>query len=143
VVDVPPCDLLRATAQLDHLGRAHFEGAATTIPSRGLQTQTIQQFIQANPDYWALLNCSFPDDPSNLLKAIREGTAIGVCDGSYMQELAPELGTAAWRIEDPETQEGILGTVQTTGVEEEVDSYRSELQGVHTMLLGLWVICQY
>lgn len=60
-----------------------------------------------------------------------------------MPDLSTEIGTAAWRIEDPDTQDGISGMVQTSGVEGEVGSYRSELQGVHTMLLGLWVFCQF
>jgi hypothetical protein len=35
------------------------------------------------------------------------------------------------------------GLTQTSGTEDEVDPYRSELQGVHTMLLGLRVFCTF
>ena len=82
-------------------------------------------------------------DPTNLIRAIQEGRAQGVCDGSYMQDLSPDLGTAAWCVEDPLSQDRMSGLTQTSGTEEEVDPYRSELQGVHTMLLGLWVFCTF
>ena len=35
------------------------------------------------------------------------------------------------------------GTVQTLGSATDVDSYRSELQGVHAMLLGLLAFCTF
>jgi hypothetical protein len=60
-----------------------------------------------------------------------------------MQDLASDLGTAAWCIEDPLSQDRMSGLTQTSGTEDEVDPYRSELQGVHTMLLGLRVFCTF
>jgi hypothetical protein len=86
---------------------------------------------------------SFPDDPAHLILAIQEGRAQGVCDGSYMPKLAPDLGAAAWTIEDPTTQQAMAGVTQTSGEEHEVDSYRSELQGVHAMLFGLLAFCTF
>jgi hypothetical protein len=60
-----------------------------------------------------------------------------------MQDLATDLGVATWCIEDPLSQDQMSGVTQTSGTEEEVDPYRSELQGVHTMLLGLWAFCTF
>jgi hypothetical protein len=58
-----------------------------------------------------------------------------------MPALDPDLGTAAWRVEDPLSQQAMQGTVQTSGTGEDVDSYHSELQGIHAMLLGLLAFC--
>ena len=60
-----------------------------------------------------------------------------------MPTLATELGVAAWTIEDPLSRQSMHGTVQTSGGERDVDSYRSELQGVHAMLLGLLAFCTF
>jgi hypothetical protein len=58
-----------------------------------------------------------------------------------MPKLAPDLGAAAWTIEDPTTQQAMAGVTQTSGEEHEMDSYCSELQGVHAMLFGLLAFC--
>jgi hypothetical protein len=85
----------------------------------------------------------FPPHPDHLILAIQEGRAHGACDGSYMPALASELGTASWKIEDPQSRQAMQGTVRTSGAATDVDSYRSELQGVHAMLLGLLAFCTY
>jgi hypothetical protein len=60
-----------------------------------------------------------------------------------MPSIATDLGVASWQIEDPLTKQAMYGTTQTSGEEDDVDSYRSELQGVHTMLLGLLALCTF
>jgi hypothetical protein len=60
-----------------------------------------------------------------------------------MSSLATDLGVAAWKIEDPLTQQAIYGTTQTSGAEIDVDPYCSELQGVHAMLLGTLAFCTF
>jgi hypothetical protein len=60
-----------------------------------------------------------------------------------MPKLALDLGAASWKIEDPQSRQAIHGTVQTSGSATDVDSYRSELQGVHAMLLGLLAFCTF
>jgi hypothetical protein len=60
-----------------------------------------------------------------------------------MPALATDLGAASWKIEDPLSKQAMQGTVQTSGSVMEVDSYRSELQGVRAMLLGLLAFCTF
>ena len=143
LVAQPPAPLARATAWVDHLGRAHFEGAMLDDNPTVPPPLTIYHLIHSWADHWPLEDSSFPDNPTSLILAIREGRAQGVCDGSYMPKLAPDLGTAAWIIEDPATQQAMEGTTQTSGEEHEVDAYRSELQGVHAMFLGLLAFCTF
>jgi hypothetical protein len=104
---------------------------------------TIYHLIRSWSDHWPLEESYFPDDPTTLILAIQEGRAQGVCDGSYMPKLAPDLGAASWTVEDPTTQQAMGGVTPTSGEEHEVDSYRSELQGVHAMLLGLLAFCTF
>ena len=140
----PPTDMARATAWLDRHGRAHFEGAFTdSLPASTSEFNTIQDMIASWPDNWPLNQCHFPPDPTALIQAIQDGTAHGVCDGSYMPTASTAVGTAAWKIEDPASQQAMQGVTRTSGVESEVDSYRSELQGLHAMLLGLLAFCTF
>jgi hypothetical protein len=58
-----------------------------------------------------------------------------------MPDLSTELGAAAWIVEDPITNQAIYGTTQTTGEERVVNSYHSELQGIHSTLFALTAVC--
>lgn len=90
---------------------------------------------------WPLATAQFPDEGRQLKDAITQGTARGVSDGSYKREQAEDLGTAGWIIFDPNTRSHCGGVVQTTGQRSEVNAYRSELQGLHAMLLAIKVLC--
>ena len=60
-----------------------------------------------------------------------------------MPALSPDLGAAAWVIEDPQSGCMMQGVTQTSGTGQEVDSYHSKLQGIHTLLLALLVVCSF
>jgi hypothetical protein len=128
---------------VDHLGRAHFEGAAADAIRAPPPPATIHHLIRSWTDSWPLERSFFPPLPAQLILAIEEGRAHGACDGSYMPKLAQDLGAASWKIEDPQSRQAMQGTVQTSGSATDVDSYRSELQGVHAMLLGLLAFCTF
>jgi hypothetical protein len=105
---------------------------------------TIYHLIRLWSDHWPLEESSFPNNPANLILAIQESRAQGVCDGLYMPKLAPDLGMASWTVKDPTTQQArMAGTTQTLGEEYKVDLYRSELQGVHAMLLEILAFCTF
>jgi hypothetical protein len=143
LVPQPPPNLFRATAWVDHLGLAHFEGSMLETIPPAPQHISIYHLIHSWTDSWPLEHSSFPDDPAPLIHAIQTGRAHGVCDGSYMPKLSAALGAASWIIEDPDSGQVMKGEVQTSGTENEVDSYRSELQGQHAMLLGLLAFCTF
>jgi hypothetical protein len=86
----------------------------------------------------------FPPLPAQLILAIKEGWAHGACDGSYMPKLSTDLGTASWKVEDPQSRQAMQGTVQISGLATDVvDSYCLELQGVHAMPFGLLAFCTF
>ena len=58
-----------------------------------------------------------------------------------MSTLSPDLGAAAWVIEDLLCGCTMQGATQTLGPSQEVDSYQLELQGIHILLLALLVVC--
>jgi hypothetical protein len=128
LTDQPPEPLLRPIAWINHLGRAHFEGAEANAITNPPEPATIHHLIQSWSDGWPLERSFFPPHPDHLILAIQEGRAHGACNGSYMPTLASELGTASWKIEDPQSHQAMQGTVQTSGGAKDVDSYRSELQ---------------
>jgi hypothetical protein len=113
-----------------------------TIPPTP-QHLSIYHLIHSWPIHWPLEHSSFPDDPNPLIQAIQSGRAHGVCDGSYMPKLSTALGAASWIVEDPDSGQAMQGEVQMSGTNHEVDSYRSELQGQHAMLLGLLAFCTF
>jgi hypothetical protein len=82
----------------------------------------------------------FPNQLDSLVQSIIVGTAHGCCDRSCMPELSTELGAAAWIVKDPITNLSISGTTQTTGGGQIVNAYRSELPGIHSILLALTAV---
>jgi hypothetical protein len=85
----------------------------------------------------------FPPNPAALIRAIQDGMAHGVCDGSHMPTAYLSVSAAAWTIEDPVTCQAMGGTTPTSGWGTDVDSYHSELQGLHAMFLGLFAFCTF
>ena len=72
-----------------------------------------------------------------------------MCNGSYMPHKAQDLGTACWVLEDSSkviraedfATGSCVGVVRTSGTSHEVNTYRSKLQGIHTLLLAIKAIC--
>lgn len=95
---------------------------------------------------WPLCSSTFPRDGSPLLTALENGTAIGVCDGSYMPCLDRSRATAAWILVDPlqpDTASQCAGLTAVSGSPELVNAYRAELQGIHAILMGVHFLCDY
>jgi hypothetical protein len=90
-----------------------------------------------------LADSFFLEDPSLIIQAITSGTATMVSDGSYKPFLSTEIGAAAWILECLVTQPSCFGECSTTGTRNEVNSYRCEVQGCHTGLLGLLAFAIY
>jgi len=70
-------------------------------------------------------------DIVQLLKAIVQGKAIAISDGSFMEQ----SGAAAWMIEGTTAYHHIVGTGITPGERKDQSAYQSEL-------FGLWGIMQ-
>ena len=60
-----------------------------------------------------------------------------------MPDSSTSQGTAAWGFRAPGTRATCHGVVRTSGRPLEVNAYRSELQGFHSMLLALHQICRF
>lgn len=123
---------------------AHFGGSAPeTLPPTPAYT-SIYQLINSWDESWPLADAIFPDDLGAFVQAIINGMAHVCSDGSDMWELSPELGAAAWIAEDPISGQAIRGTMQTlSGEGWVVNAYRSELQGIHSILLAITAVCLF
>jgi hypothetical protein len=140
----PPARAHRATATIDAHSRARFEGSSAirhAVPPTYTSLLQLANSLNVPPLTASQLRLSHSH--ASLLFAIRDGTAMGCTDGSYMPKLSEAVGAAAWRIECPATSESLQGWTQTTGIESEVDSYRSELHGLHSLLTGLEALCSF
>jgi hypothetical protein len=103
---------------------------------------SIDDLIASWGEYsWPLRDVVFPEDLDSFANALREGTVVGCCNGSYMPALSTSLGAAAWKLEDYSRGHSIQGATQTPGPESVVNAHRSELQGIYTILLGAYAVC--
>jgi hypothetical protein len=104
---------------------------------------TIYDFIAGWEDSWPIVASFFPEDPVLITQAIAEGTAVMVSDGWYKPLMSTEIGAASWILECSWTRAVSFGECSTSGLRNEVNAYRSELQGCHAGLLGLLAYCIY
>jgi len=113
------------------------------IPSTLEGYPTIEALIASWKVNWPLMDCYFPHDQASLIAAIQQGMALGCYDGSYQPYLSSKIGTAALKIEDPTTRTSMGGSVPCSRTEREIGSCRAELQGFHTLLMGLKAFCLF
>ena len=88
---------------------------------------------------WALENLVLPADGGRTIaEALKDGTAIAVSDGSFQYG----LGTASWVIEGKNSENRIRGDCTIPALPHIHDSYRSEVGGIHGVVIMVELICQ-
>ncbi len=91
----------------------------------------------ASSAQWSIKNFTASDDGEMIVRAIKSGTAVAVCDGSYKEGNR----SSAWVLEG-EFQEGrIVGTNFPPGSSSGQNSYRSELAGIYGIITMVSTIC--
>jgi hypothetical protein len=120
-----------------------FEGSAGNAYSPSPTNDTIYDFIMDWEDSWPITESFFLEDPNLIVQAIMSGAAIMVSDSSYKPLLSTEIGPAAWILECSQTGVVCFGECSTSGLRNEVNAYRSGIQGCHVGLLGLLAFCIY
>ena len=142
--DDPPLHAEWATVDLDRLGRAHFSGSAPAHIPQDPVFESLTQLINSWGDEgWPLTECSqFPEDGRALAEGIVNGTALCSSDGAYKPRYS-RLGAAAWIAEGQPNGVQCTGRCQTSGNRKEVNAYRSELQGLHAIMLALTAVCTF
>ena len=122
-----------------------FGGTAplTLTPPEAIPSTIASAIASLDNGGWALRLSKFPSNGQMIAEALQQSCCHGVTDGSYMAYRAFDMGTAAWFLENW-TLPGIQrcrGVVATSGEGNMVNAYRSELQGMHTMMLAIYAIC--
>lgn len=142
--------LFRATVYITSSVRVLYEGSspschhASSLPASILSIPSILD--EWGPSAaWPLRHSRFPNNGSLLATAIRNGSAHGVSDGSYMPGLSRSLAAAAWTLEDSlnpliSVCHGV--TLLSSLDESQINAYRAELQGIHAMLLALTAVAK-
>jgi hypothetical protein len=87
---------------------------------------------------WAVRNLIGTDDGGAIAKAITEGTAIAVSDGSFKDA----FGTAALVIEGPDSTNRLESTLVLPGLPKDQSPYRSELGGLFGIVVLVHLICK-
>jgi len=96
----------------------------------------------SRPKPWPLRSAHIGTVPPPLLQAIVTGSALAICDGSYMPHQYPHLAVAAWILHSgSELAFTCHGITQVHGQPTVINSFRVELQGMHALLLALMHIC--
>jgi hypothetical protein len=145
VLELPiPLEQLERDTTCKVQGQMMFVGAAGhAYPAEPMYTN-IHEFIKDWEDSWPIADRYFPLDPMLVTQAILNGTAVMVSNGSYKPLLSTEIGAvAAWILECSQTGASCCGECSTLGLRNEVNTYRSELQGCHAGLLGLMAFAIY
>jgi hypothetical protein len=94
-------------------------------------TLTLEDVIHEH-DQWAISHLNYPDNGQHIARALIQGTAIAVCDGSYKNQ----FGTAAFVLQQGDsTAHRIIGAHVTPGHPEDINPYRSELGGILALVI--------
>jgi hypothetical protein len=88
---------------------------------------------------WCFNNMVSIDNGQIVAKALKNGDAITVSDGSYKDQ----HGTAAWVIEGSNRIGRISGMVITPGHGHDQSTYRSELAGIYSIMVLVHHLCTW
>ena len=108
-----------------------------------LRLHTTWHLFSQDMTNWPLFNSFFPPDPTLIVQALISGMGTLVSDGSYKEFVSRELGTASWIFECGLKGASCRGVCQTSSLEHEVNAYQSELQWIHTGLIGMLAFCSF
>jgi hypothetical protein len=124
ICDELPSDVQRTT--VTDQGTFIWCHGSQPSPSSIANTGKLKDRIHAH-DQWTISKLHCFENGRAIATALRHGTAVAVCDGSYKER----FGTAGFVIQDKDnTTTRISGAHVTPGHPEEMDPYRSELGGI-------------
>ncbi len=109
--------------------------SASTVTLSGSAAQSLLATSPSLP--WPLRFAHFQPHAMTVSQALLAGTAIAICDGSYMPRRYPNLAAAAWIISTGTPFPAVChGVTQVHGPPLAINSYRTELQGMLSLLLA-------
>ena len=118
-----------------------FEGSAPIHHSSCTGYSSLDDIFTEWGETWVWKHFSIENNGEWLADAIRGGTAILVCDGSYQPKLSTSTGAAAWTIECTATNKRTMSVLpSTTRV---ANAYRSELVGLYASLALVLAITKF
>ena len=132
---------LTVTCQRGNDAAVWTTGSAATLPPAVRPTPSgLIQRLQRGPQsrVWATTKCITDDDGSGFARALANGTAIAVSDGSY-KDL---FGTAASILQDLTGEGRIIVVNVAPGSPDSQGAYRSELSGLYGSLCVVEQVCE-
>lgn len=113
-------------------------GSAPTCSQPNTDDPSFEAFLQSSESPWCVQGISSISHWEDVAKAIREGSAIAISDGSFKGG----FGTASWTIEDDEGG-GLSGSVVCPGLSPDMSAYRNELAGLYSIAFITLQICRF
>ena len=102
--------------------------------------QTLSRRIRESPAAikWAIGNYAVADGGEEIANAIKQGSAIAVCDGSFKDA----FGTVAYMIESDTSMNRLVAVLVAPGEAKVQSSFRSELAGLYGVVVMVNTICE-
>ena len=91
----------------------------------------VQYLTSRKGEEWVTRGIGMTTKIDDIVNCIREGTAVGVSDGSFKEE----YGTAAWVLENKTGTQRIMGHLVSPGFNSDQSAYRSEISGLYAMVM--------
>jgi hypothetical protein len=111
------------------------QGSSSSLPPPPVP-HTLLDHIEAN-DRWAVRSIDTPQEGAQIARAIIQGNAIAICDGSYKDH----FGTAGFVIQTRDQESRILGAHVTPGHTDDQNPYRSEVGGIFAIVILVEALC--
>jgi hypothetical protein len=137
---IPPTDACRATIYHNRQ-RIICTGYSPILSQPPNRADTFSQYIKGavEGEKWCFAHLDMTDDGTILAKAISQGDAITISDGSFQDT----YGTAAWVLEGSDSAGRMRGAVIVPGNANDQSAYRSELAGIYSILVAVTKLCNF
>lgn len=134
----------KTTIHCTQNGHIRGEGSSPIIPSdRISEERSINSIIESKPQWIReiLRVHEWPHDLTPFANSLQRGYREAIADGSYKKRNG--LGTCAWMITLPDDSMECLGASQVPGDPEIMESYRSEIYGILSIIVFVDIISTF
>lgn len=136
----PPKDPHRASIYVNK-SRIVCTRYSPILPKTNVKAESfLHHLCSSKPgERWCFDRIELSDDGFTLAKAIKQGDAIVISNGSFKEQ----FGTASWELEGGSSDGRIMGVVTAPGTWKDQSTYRSELTGIYSIMVCVKNLCEF
>jgi len=141
--DLPPTAVpasvtnYRSQRSVVYLNHSDHTIPAEPAPLPPAESLYVAKYRLHHADQWAVEELSCPDNGEDIARAIIQGIAAAICDGSYKSM----YGTSSFTVVGISVLKRALGRNRIPGSPSQQKAYRSELGGVAGIVVFLSMLC--